>query len=527
MVIQAKSQTLKQAVSYTDNELFETSSQVFYKLIAAKPGDAELLYYMGENFYAGERPDSALFYYEKGLAANPAYPLNYVGKGKVLLANGKDAEALPLFAKAKELSGSKNAEVFIKIADAFILNEKNMPAAIEALAAAEKLEPKNIKVYLMQGDAQLLLDNDGSKAISYYDKAAGINPESPMPNVHTGSLYEKTRAYDLALSEYETAISKDSTYAPAYRQLGYLYFQFNKYNEAKNYYEKYVNMTGGILSAKVTYGKFLFLAKKYPEAIEIFNDVLALDPSLNILNRLLGYSYYEVKQYDQGLLYIQKFLENAPASKNTILAQDYAYLGKSLVATGADSLGAIELTKAIQMDTVSTDNFTDLANAYKKIGKYNEAIATQNQKIARLKAPTINDFFALGQIYYSQGGASKDSVEKDRAFRNADSIFTIVVNKMPDQIIGHVFRARANAGLDPQTKSGLAKPHYEKIIELGEVDPAKNKSYLIEANYYLAYYYYNLKDKPNTLLYIDKVFAIDPNHEQSKTLKTLAEKYIK
>lgn len=526
MIIQAKSQNLKQAVAYTDNELFETSGQVLYKLIAAKPADAELLYFMGENFYASERLDSASAYYEKGITANPSFALNFVGRGKVALANGQDPSAS--FAKAKELSGGKNADVLIEIAEAYIVNNKNMPAAFEALNAAEKLDPKNIRIYLMKGDAQLLLDNDGSTAITFYDKAAELEPASPRPNVHIGALYERTINYQQAVEEYQNAIKKDSTYAPAYRQLGFVYYKFKNYEQAQTYMEKYVKMTGNLLSAKVTYAKFLFLAKKYAEAIEKMKEILAVDNSINVLNRLLAYSYFELKNCEQALIYIQKFFETQKTTKNPILAQDYSYYGKILACSGKDSLGLIEYQKAVDMDSMILDNYTDMANSYKKVGKFAEAAGSLARKISLSKEPSINDYFALGQIYYSKGAAATDSVEKYTAFHNADSIFTTVVEKMPAQVIGHVFRARANAGMDPKTTTGLAKPYYEKVIELGVADPVKNKNYLIEAYYYLAYYHYNVsKDKAAAIQNINNVLAIDPNHDQSKKLLDIVNKYMK
>lgn len=529
-MIQAKSQNLKQAIAYTDNELFETSAQTFYKLLAAKPNDAELLYYMGENFYGSERLDSAQYYYEKGLAANPQFALNYVGKGKLALEKGNLSEAQGLFAKARELSNNKNAEVLIEIAEAYVLNGKqsNMTAAMEALTIAEKLDAKNIKTYLLLGDAQLILDNDGSKAIGYYDKAVELAPTSPLPSIHIGALYERSKANDLAFQEYDNAIKKDSTYAPSYRMLGDLYYKYNRPKEATQAYEKYLKLSGYSFSASVRYAKFLFLAKDYEKAIEQMEKLIKQDPTLNVLNRLLAYSYFETKQYDMALIYIETYLANADKYKSTVITEDYSYYGKTLASLGKDSLAIIQLEKAISMDTTVLATYTDLANSYKKVGKPDMAVKTLNTKIKRSAEPSINDFFALGQLLYAQGMALKtDSVAKTKTLLQADSVFTIVTEKAPTEIIGFVFRAKANVGMDPKTTAGLAKPHYEKIVEMGAIDPVKNKTYLLEANYYLAYLYYVAKDKPNALKYVDAVLAIDANHEQAKKLKELINKYLK
>lgn len=523
-MLQAKSQTLKQAVANTENELFETSAQAFYKLIAAKPTDAELLYYMGENFYASERLDSALHYYTKGMMVDPNNALNYVGKGKLEMANGNLREAQGLFARARELSANKNPEVLLKIADAYVANEaKDMAPAFEVLTIAEKLDPKNPKVYLLLGNAQLLATNDGTSALTNYEKAAALNESSPVPNVYMGALYERGRAYDLAFAEYNKAIAKDSTYAPSYRQLGDLYFKYNDYKKAKESYAKYLKLAGNSFSATVKYAKFLFLAKDYPAAIEEINKIMAIDKSLNVLNRLLGYSYYETKQYAEGLLYLQKFFAGAESGKNKIIAQDYSYMGKLLAATNADSLAVPEYMKAIGMDSANQDNYVDLSNSYIKLKKYDEAIGALVKKMAQTKEPGVNDYLRLGQTYYRKASVLKDSV----SFVEADSLFKIVTEKKPEEILGHYLRAQANAGQDPQTIRGQAKPYYEKVIELGAGDPVKNKRFLVEATYYLAYYYYNIKDKPNATTYADQVLAIDPTNQQATTLKTLIEKYLK
>lgn len=524
LVFQAQSQNLKQAVAYTDNELFETSGQTFHKLLASKPNDPELLYYMGENFYASERLDSAATYYGKGLAADPSYALNYVGKGKIALTNGNVPEAQGLFAKARELSANKKADVLLEIAKAYIATEaKNMAPALEVLAIAEKLEPNNPNVHLLLGDAVLIGENDGSRALTSYEKAAALDAKSPKPIVRMGALYERGRAYDLALTEYNKALEMDSTYAPSYRQLGDLYFKFNQYENAQKAYEKYLKLAGNSPSAKVKYAKFLFLAKKYKEAIAVILEIQETDNTVNVLNRLLGYAYFETKQCVEGLLYMEKFLQNASASNNAIIAKDYSYYGKLLACNGKDSLAVIEFQKANSMDSTDLDIYIDMSNSFLKLGKYDQSIQALTTKLNRTKTPGINDYFRLGQAYYTKAGALKDST----TFSQADSVFKMVVEKKPEEILGHLYRAKANAGMDPETKLGLAKPFYEKVAEMGAADPAKNKRNLIEANYYQAYYYYQIKDKANALVFADKVLAIDPAYEQAITLKKLIEKYLK
>ena len=123
LLIQAMhAQTLKDALKYTENHQFELASKSYHKLIAEKPADANLYYYMGENMYKSERFDSAAFYYEKGISVDPNVGLNYAGKGKIALTKNDEATAKPLFEKAV-FHHTHDAKAYIAIAEAYIENE--------------------------------------------------------------------------------------------------------------------------------------------------------------------------------------------------------------------------------------------------------------------------------------------------------------------------------------------------------------------------------------------------------------------
>ena len=99
----------------------------------------------------------------------------------------------------------------------------------------------------------------------------------------------------------------------------------------------------------------------------------------------------------------------------------------------------------------------------------------------------------------------------------------------PKLMTGHIWRAKANANLDPDSKLGLAKPFYEKVIEIGTVDSASSVKYkkeLMESYKYLgAYFFLVSKDNANAILNWEKVVAIDPNDQQAiKVLEELKKK---
>ncbi|MEG2071273.1 MAG: hypothetical protein RR034_07870, partial [Bacteroidales bacterium] len=107
----------------------------------------------------------------------------------------------------------------------------------------------------------------------------------------------------------------------------------------------------------------------------------------------------------------------------------------------------------------------------------------------------------------------------------ANQSFDTVIQRVPTGYTGYLWKARTNSLLDPDSEMGLAKPYYEKTIEIliekKESTPIINNS-LIEAYSYLGYYYYLKNDNANTLVYWNKVLELDPkNTNANAVLKTL------
>lgn len=506
-----KAQSLEDAKRLTESEQYELATETFKLLVSRMPQNGDYWFYFGENYYKSEALDSALIMYQKGVNSDEKNPLNFVGIGKIALEKNDIAEADINFNKAKTFS-KKNAEVYIRMAEAYILApKKNLPKAFELLREAEKLDPKNAEIQILNGDA-FLENNDGSSAIQYYEKAQQLDPQSPQALLRIGQLWTRARNYvgrdgqKGALDYYKEAIAIDPGFAPAYRELGELYAKAQRYEDAKENYRTYLDLSKKNLSAKVRYASFLYLTKDYTDAINQINEIFKVDTTKNILNRIAGYAYYETKQYEKGIASMERFFRNSKPEK--IAASDYAYYGKLLLETDQDSLGIEQLTIAYEKDPENADLLTDLATVYTKLKMYDDAVRIYNQKI-EIKKATVNDYFRLGQSYYNI-----------KEFGKADTAFMKVTEVQPNLPIGYFWRARANSALDPESTQGFAKPHYEALIELTKDDTVKYKKELIEAYSYLGYYYYLTKEYASSRDYWTKVQELDEENNQAKEALT-------
>jgi tetratricopeptide (TPR) repeat protein len=535
-------QTLQDAVVKTDNERFAAAASDLRALIAKEGTKGENYFYYGENFFKRGDIDSANIFYAKGVEANATYPLNQVGLGKVLLAKGNVADAKTQFYKAAALGANKNAELFRKTAEAWLVTDtKNADEAIVQINNAIKIEPKNAENYIILGDAQLEKNpTDGSGPIKSYKMANTLNPKSVKGILREGKLYQRGRNYQLALDKYKEAIGIDPTFAPAYREIAEVYSLYSQPAKAIENWKKYLELNNSD-DARYRFMSALFSNKQYPEAITEYEGLKKQGFSNLYLERLAGYSYTEVgnktdtSSYTKGLKAINKFFEMAGPNFK-YLYNDYKYKGLLLARTGKDSLGVIEMEKAIALDpSASGEMNSEIANIYMKAKKYDKAIKAFERKMnGDTKNLNNNDYFSLGRAYYFSGGniqrdaiALKDVKAKDKKmaeaipfFVSSDSAFSKLTQLSPSWPVGFFWRGKSNVQLDPTNEKGLAKPYFEKALSLVKPEEKSTPTYknnVIEALEYLGGYSIGVaKDKVKADEYWKSVQELDPNNAKAK-----------
>ncbi len=506
-------QTLAEAIKKTENEQLDAATSDYLKLLSQSPDKGDVYFYIGENYFLKNIPDSANYYYQKGIDKNPTYPLNYVGAGKYLWYAGKSADAKAMFFKAQSIVLNKNAEVNRKIAEVYInAPEKSLEEAIDLLNKAIKLEPKNANNYILLGDAMLEKNPaDGSPAIKNYNEAIKLDSKSAKGILRIGKLYGRARNYQLALDNYKKAIEVDPNFAPAYRELAELYHRANMDVKAIESYQKYLELNNSN-EARYRYASFLFDNGKYADAIKEMETLTSKGFKSFYVDRILGYSYYELGDktdkdaYTKGLTAINSFFDKT-GQNFKYLASDYKYRGLLLMKTGKDSLGLIELDKAIKLDTsIANDLYKEIAKTALKNKQYDKA-ATYFDK-TRFSSLTSQDYFEMGRAYYLS-----------KHFDKADTAFGMLINKLPNFDVGYVWKGRTKANLDPKNEKWLAFPYYEKYLSLvkpEERNTAAKKSNVIESCEYLGYYYASKKNKEKASEYFLIVKEIEPTNAKAQ-----------
>lgn len=515
---------------------------------------------------------SAKEIFQKGVDANPNDPLNYIGLAKVAFFQGDDKTAAEMRAKAKSfLLPYKNIKKIVppakdyafalaKIAESYIRNaEVDTSIALPLIREAVKIDNKNRDIFLIAGDIYMLV-NDGSDAIKNYNLAQFADPQSPTANMKIGYVYVKGHAWNSAIPAFEEAIKLDADYAPAYRELGQLYSSAQRYAQSKEYFKKYLELTKGNIPAQTRYVNALFFAKEYDEVIKNVEEIFAVDKSRTYMNRLAGYSSFEKKNadYNKALMYMEQLFKTV--SPERILWKDYYYMARILLKKNQDYPKMVtELTNLEQQLEREKTRLSASATAadkakYKasvddltgKVTKLKDDIAKADveidrafgeyNKVLNLKANDKNLLNEMAINYYTFGryeGAAKtwaklidpnntnndEYMKVGRAYYNgekyqsADSVFNIILKKSPDYVPAYLQIARTYSKMDPDTKLGLAKPKFEKLIEVTEKDPLKNEAELMEAFGYLGYYHMLNNNFDSAKDYYNRMIELNSNKE--------------
>ncbi|HET6569098.1 MAG TPA: tetratricopeptide repeat protein [Rhodothermales bacterium] len=496
-------QTVEDGFKYLRNEEYAKARAAF-KAAASSDPSAKNLYYLGNFYLALDKPDSAATLFQQALEKDRKEPLVHVGLAELDLIKKNAEGAAEHFDDADHYARDRDAETYYRIGQAYLRHgTNNAKEAIAAFSKAVDIDGKNPKYYVGLGNAYLE-SNNASKASQNYEQAIYFDANYAPAYVAVGSLYLRSKNYNEARDQYNKAVEADPNFAPAYKELGNLFYRFQQYGNAAENYGKFVQLGEPTQDELLTYAGYLYLNKQYDESLQQLEKVGSDYPN-PIVHRLLAYDYFETKQYQPGTEQMTIFMQEA--KPEDIIAQDYETQGRLAMAAGDTTTGISGLVHAANMDTSKVGLLKEVALIYYDQHKFDEAgdmFDTMMQKGVDLSA---TDLFRLGLSRYFADEYGK-----------ADSAFAKVNETAETSLPGWVWRARANAKIDSTSEQGLAKPFYEKVIELASADSTKNESELIEANRYLGYYYFLQADQENSEKYLNDVLALNPEDETAKTL---------
>ena len=413
----------------------------------------------------------------------------------------------------------KNAENLVAFGREFMAAKDTANAKTYANYALQASKNKCAAAFILLGDIEAISDNGGGAA-AQYEQAIYVDPKNPDAYYKYANVYRKispsgavAKLNDLRQQRPDIAVDALA---------GRIYYMSNEFDKALAAYDKADKNKMEERDLSV-YAMSAFFKQKYDKALEVAKFGLSKNPRHAAFNRLAFFNSTELKKYDDALMYADALFNKSDSAKFSYY--DYTYYGNALIGAKQPQKAIEMYEKALKQEDMDNKAkragvVKQLSDAYRDMEDFPNAIKHYKDYLASMEKPTANDLAALASLHMQHGATLKDN-EQAEAFKMADETYADLAQKYENAMEYATFmRARVNGQMDPDQSKGLAKPYYEKLVELigpkTELD-ATEKARLKESYHYLISYYFIQKDDKATAKdYAAKMLVIDPENQIAK-----------
>lgn len=435
---------------------------------------------------------------------------------KIISSNPADLDKqMKPFYKANK----KNAENLVAFGREFMAAKDTANAKTYANYALQASKNKCAPAFILLGDIEAIGDN-GGQAAAQYEQAIYVDPKNPDAYYKYANVYRKISPSGAVAKLNELREQRPDVAVDALT--GRIYYMSNEFDKALAAYDKAdkSQMEERDLS---DYAMAAFFKAQNQKSLDIAKFGLSKKPRHAAFNRLAFFNSTELKKYDDALMYADRLFNQSDSAKFSYY--DYTYYGNALSGANQPDKAIEMYKKALQQEDMDNKAkragvIKQLAEAYKSKEDYPNAIKHYKEYLENMEKSTANDIAALAGLHMQHGNIL-NGADKEEAFKKADKIYAELAEKFDGALeYANFMRARVNGQMDPDQSKGLAKPYYEKLVELlgskTNLD-ATEKARLKESYHYLiSYYFIQKEDKATAKEYAAKMLVIDPENQIAK-----------
>lgn len=351
---------------------------------------------------------------------------------------------------------------------------------------------------------------DYGAAAAKYENAIFNDPTNSEGYVKYANAYFYVNK-NYGIQKLEELLAKQPNSAMAQRELAEKYFLADHWKKASDLYGKYIQNPNHFPEDKARYAVLLYWGEKYPESLNVANQILAQDPSNFLMQRIRFLDQTAMKDYAAAVDNAAKFFaDNAGGNFTT---NDYVTYAEALTGAGQDSLAVVQYEIAAERDPKNGDLLKNLSTVYSQNKDYAKSAEAYDAYLKLQDNPSLNDLFGMSGRYLNAALNASDSIQaKELAARGLEYVGQVIdraqANPLFFQRQGRLFIA-ANEK-KPDAKAIEA---YDKMLELLDADPenmnpanANNALDMYrEAYSFEIMYYANFNvDKDKQALFTDK-----------------------
>jgi len=285
----------------------DKAAEILRQAVDIKFRDAELHYQLGYLYYLQGNETGFVRECTKALVVNPNFSKAFYALALLHYKNKRYKKAKEELTKCLELN-PHDSEAHMLMAKTMI-RQREFTLARRSLEAVLKHDPKNEKVNYYLGEICFLL-KDYSAALQQYLLVGKVNQKTTQ---------RIRSAFDLIKTEIDQKLKKEPRDIDTLMNLASLYYQIERYGDAKNTLQQLLNYYPQYLPALVNYGLMLIYENKFLEGIKFYQKVLQMSPmnkeakmnqdKANSLAEEYLRNNYQVLEYKKELLEIYMLQE--------------------------------------------------------------------------------------------------------------------------------------------------------------------------------------------------------------------------
>ena len=416
----------------------------------------------------------------------------------------------------------KNAQNLYEFGRAFYEANDTANARVYANYALEASKNKFAPAYVLLGDIAALSD-DGGAAAAYYDNAIYYDKKLVEAYRKYAMVYRKIDPNGAARKLDELKANCPEVSVDAIK--GHIFMVGGDEKAAYNEFKK-VPISQLDKDYLNEFARVSYFQGHYEDALAACQEGLKDKPRNATFTRLAMFSNYELKNYEAAKDYIYKYFNETDSAKFSEYDHYYAALIYDALNEKQNAYDEYDKALALVQDGSMIKRWTilkTLSDAYLKDNNFEKAIKYYQEFTASKPGLTFDDEESLATIYSKY--AKEDAARKDELTNKAADIYAELAKKYPNQIAYATYmRANLRNSLDNNMEKSLAKPDYQKLVDIlvAKADRTKGENTMLKTAYhYLMFNSYINKDVAGAKTYAEKILAIDPEYKAAQEIMNL------
>ena len=346
------------ARNYEANGRFNDSKEIYLKLAAQNPRNADAHFHLGSYYTRFDQLTKARHAFDEALDAQPNHRATIEAMATIFGQNEKRTFSDDILAKSAQKDPTGPAQQISKIRKN--LDEFNYEYAARLAQTGQDLFPKQGAFILLKGKAFEGM-GDLEKAKASYQESIQNDPRHGESYIALGDLYSGQGKHLYAALTYSDAVRLDPSNEDIRYKQGLGYFKANEWGRAASAWEDLLyydpkNQKVNLLLPQTYY----ILAVEYNRSGQSSLGQTAFRKAININRnsaawlpgsmRTLGGFYREKGMYKESLAAYQEAIELRPADSQTYLG-----LGITYWKMKEEALAKAAWSKSMELDPTNND----------------------------------------------------------------------------------------------------------------------------------------------------------------------------